>query len=258
MFEIKTALICKLIAKHLEMLIQWLFVREKKKLTWSICQYLLLTTDTWFCWRWNIYILISKPTHIHIPFCTNISAWFFVLLLKGASEEQFVFWGRIWTGQPLYKSSATEKTEHWSFPSGEIDFETSPFFDWCGESNIFSVSPRRIVTTMNSTEQKTLEIQSSSKMLPMATNLIPVPRVSPEWMVCRPIVQDWDTIQAFYYFFIWDLKDYDAFLSINSIWENFNLCAISREVSPSLFFIVGFARASRSRGMSVWFFISQA
>lgn len=156
MFEIKTALICKLIAKHLEMLIQWLFVREKKKLTWSICQYLLLTTDTWFCWRWNIYILISKPTHIHIPFCTNISAWFFVLLLKGASEEQFVFWGRIWTGQPLYKSSATEKTEHWSFPSGEIDFETSPFFDWCGESNIFSVSPRRIVTTMNSTEQKNI------------------------------------------------------------------------------------------------------
>lgn len=135
--------------------------------------------------------------------------------------------------QPLYKSSATEKREeHWSSPSEEIDFETSPCFDWCGESNIFSVSPRRIVTIVNSTEKKTLEIQSSSKMLPMATNLIPIPWGSPGWVVCRPTVQDWDTIQAFYYFFIWDCKDYDAFLSINSIWGNFNLSAISREVSP--------------------------
>lgn len=116
-----------------------------------------------------------------------------------------------------------------------------------------------IMAMVSSTEQKP-QTQSYAKMLPVATIIIPLKWWHPGWVTHRPLGQEGDRIQSFNFFCfsIWVHKDYDAFLSINSIWENFNRRAISRELSPCLFFIMGSAWASRSRGIRVWFFISQA
>lgn len=186
-FEIKAALICKLIAKHLEMCWYTGSLQGRKKADWKHLP--ISVVDNWYMILLKLEYLhkISKPTHIHIPFHTNIYVILYMSYYsKEPQEEQFISWGRIRTGHALYKSSATEKREeHWSFPSGEIDFVTNFFFDWCGEST--SLVSEKDCDHNELHWAKTLEIQALQKCYPWQPTLS-IPRGS-QVVVCRPIVR---------------------------------------------------------------------
>ena len=195
-----------------------------------------MTTDRRFCWSWNIYIRISKPAHIHTPFYTNVHALILPLTTQRSLRRTVFCPGAGYGRDSLFIRATQLKTDNMDnadpLLQGRLSLKHHPFLTEVENPTAIVFPLEGFWPQWTPLSKKTLEIQSSSKTLPMATIVILIPWWPPDWVVYRPTVQDGNRIQSFLYFFLWGHNDYDAFLNSNSIWENFNLRAISRELSP--------------------------
>lgn len=185
-----------------------------------------------FCQR-NIHMWTSKPTHIHTPFYTNVHTSV-PLTIQGGLR------GTVSPGHGMDRT-ASIRAHSWE----EITVQDNA--DRLLQERL--ILKHHILSEVENSTALVLPLEGlgtwwSPLSKSMTTELFKNithgnhhhrhKMAASSWVARRPIVQDADRIQSFncFYFSIWGHKGYDAFLSINSIWENFNLRAISRELSP--------------------------